>query len=55
LEAGGAERAAITSDEANRYVGDGQSYRKLLVSQGIEAVSMEQQILETADFLSRTS
>ena len=45
------ERPEITSDKADRYVGDEATYAALLSRYGIEPVSFAQQVAETADFI----
>lgn len=44
-------RPSLTSDAANEYVGDAAGYAALLAERGIEPVTFEQQIAETAQFL----
>jgi UDP-glucuronate decarboxylase len=45
------ERAALQSDRADIYVGEAEPYRSLLDRYGIEAVNIDQQVRETADYL----
>jgi nucleoside-diphosphate-sugar epimerase len=45
------ERAPPEMAEADEYVGDARGYDCLLAEFGIESVSFERQVLETADFL----
>jgi UDP-glucuronate decarboxylase len=47
----GSVRAAITSERIDRYVGDPTVYEALLAQYGVNRVSFDAQIRETADFL----
>jgi nucleoside-diphosphate-sugar epimerase len=51
LGGGPVERAPISSDRVDDYVGDGDAYNRLLDEYGIERVPFGQQIRDTADFL----
>jgi nucleoside-diphosphate-sugar epimerase len=48
---GHVNRAALSDDAANIYVGDGGTYERLLAQYGISPVSLTDQITETASFL----
>ena len=48
------ERAAISSQHIDHYVGDKQVYDKLLQANGIAMVSLEDMICETAEYLRET-
>lgn len=52
---GWAERASLTADGANRYVGDARDYDELLRACGIEPVALDAQIRETAAYLRSTA
>ena len=45
------DRAAITIDRVDRYVGDGSIYDQLRAERGIAAVPFPDQVRETADYL----
>lgn len=45
------ERAAITADRVDRYVGDRAAYDRLRVGRDIETVPFSDQVRETADYL----
>jgi UDP-glucuronate decarboxylase len=51
LNGAGVERAAITETPADSYHGDAAAYAALLAAHGIEAVSLRDQVIETAGFL----
>jgi UDP-glucuronate decarboxylase len=51
LGAAGSVRAAITSERIDHYVGDPAVYEALLAQYGVNKVSLDLQIRETADFL----
>lgn len=48
------ERAAIVSEAVDEYVGDGAAYAALLADHGIQAVPLDLEIRDTADFLVAT-
>ncbi|PZQ22202.1 MAG: hypothetical protein DI569_09190 [Sphingopyxis macrogoltabida] len=48
---GTVDRAPITRDDTDHYVGDDQHYRALLDRQGIVAQSLDDQIRETAEYI----
>lgn len=45
------DRAVITSDRVDHYVGDAETYERLLAAAGIAPVSFPDQIRETADYM----
>ena len=47
------ERPPLNQAEPDRYVGDSAGYDRLRAELGIEPVSFERQVIETADFLAR--
>lgn len=49
------DRATITSDRLDRYVGDGDGYDRLRARFAIDTVSLADQIRETADYLVDTA
>ncbi|RSV42516.1 NAD(P)-dependent oxidoreductase [Sphingomonas sp. ABOLE] len=51
LGGAGVERALITEQSTDRYVGDGATYAALLAQHRIAAVPLGRQVLETARFL----
>lgn len=51
LGAGSVSRAGVTDPVADRYVGDAATYAQLLAREGIEAVPLDRQIAETADYM----
>lgn len=52
LGGGPVERAAITEPVADRYAGDGVAYAGLLARHDIPAIPLDQQVVETARYLS---
>ncbi len=48
---GTVERATVTDPVADRYFGDDTSYAGLRRAHGVEAVPLDRQILETADYM----
>lgn len=48
---GWVERAAVSDDAADVYVGDGGTYERLLARYGVSSISLADQIAETASFL----
>jgi len=54
LGGSGVDRPAATSDMADHYAGDDAAYRQLLRSVGMEHIPFRQQVIETADYLSKS-
>lgn len=55
LDGAGVERAPIRNPVPDRYVGDGETYARLLAENGVDVVPLGQQILETARFFAASS
>ncbi|HUD91921.1 NAD(P)-dependent oxidoreductase [Sphingobium sp.] len=51
LDGGSVERAPITDPVPDRYIGDDTVYAALRRSHGIKAVTLDRQIIETADYM----
>jgi hypothetical protein len=51
LDGGGVERASISDAIPDRYVGDDAVYAALRRAHGIATVPLDQQIIETADYM----